>query len=149
MFMKSKKSSIPNIIFFKNEDEFTDSMFRLAFGILFIFIAITKIRAGYTAFAESLANPIEESLLRNDLGFPILYLYGIMLPALELLAGVMLILDKYSHLAYELIAFIYLSFIFGQAYNGNASTIGSEYLPSLLALSFAYAAHMRVRSKRK
>ena len=120
---------------FKNEYSFGATVFRYAFALLFILVAVKKFRMGYGGFAESLVTA--DTLLAKEMPHFILYLYGYLLPAAELIAGVLLAINKHTRYAYALIAVIYLTFIFGQMYNLNTAKIGTEYFPSLIALSLA------------
>lgn len=116
---------------------FAAHILRIAFGLLFVFVAIKKFRMGYGGFAESLvANA--DSLFSNEIPDIFLYIYGWIIPGLEFVVGLMLLLDKGTRTAYKLVAIIYLSFILGQQYDGNTSKVGTEYLPSLVALVVAY-----------
>lgn len=125
-------------------DYFAAKVLRLALGILFIFVGVKKFRMGYGGFAESLVTA--DTLMAKEIPNALLYLYGYILPALEFVVGVALVAGKYVKESYVTIAFIYLSFVFGQMYNGNTSKIGTEYFPSLLVLVMAYYAHHKVSS---
>jgi hypothetical protein len=126
---------------FKNEYAFGAQVLRYAFGLLFVLVAMKKFRMGYGGFASSLTTG--DGLMAQEIPDLLLLIYGYLLPALELLAGVLLLVNMYVQEAYAVIAFIYLSFIFGQMYDGNTVKIGTEYLPSLIALSFAVFFRMR------
>ena len=108
----------------------------MAFGILFVLVAVKKLRMGYFGFAESLVT--SEGLLAQELPHALLYAYGAITPALELLAGVLLLVNKKVKLGYAIVALFYVSFIFGQMYDGNTPKIGTEYIPSLLAVIAGY-----------
>lgn len=119
---------------------FASHIFRIAFGIMFTFVAIKKLRMGYGGFAEALVtNP--DSLLSQEFPSALLYLYGWIIPGLELLVGLMLLFDRGTRTAYKLVALIYLTFIFGQQYDGNTAKVGTEYLPSMVALAVGYYAY--------
>lgn len=118
---------------FKNEYSFGAEVLRYAFGLYFLLVGVKKLRMGYPGFAESLL--AADDLIAGEIPHIILYIYGLVLPAAELLAGVGLLLNKYVKEAYFTIGVIYLTFVFGQMYNGNTGKIGTDYLPSLVALS--------------
>ena len=121
---------------------FASHLFRIAFGILFIFVAVKKLRMGYGGFAESLvANA--DSLFAQELPSFLIYLYGWALPAIEMIVGLMLLFNKKTVLAYKVVALIYLSFILGQQYDGNTAKVGTEYLPSMVALAVGYFAYAK------
>lgn len=119
---------------------FASHVFRIAFGILFILVAVAKLKMGYGGFANFLVNgagPLSE------LPDFFLYAYGWIIPALELIVGLMLIFKTRVALAYKIIAVIYLTFIAGQLYDGNGTIVGNEYLPSLVALTVGYYAYRK------
>ena len=118
---------------FANEWSFGSNVFRLAFGIYFLLVGVKKLRMGYPGFAEALVSG--DDLIAQELPNVVLYIYGLALPAAELLAGGALLVNRYVKEAYFTIAVIYLSFIFGQMYNGNTGKIGTDYMPSLVALT--------------
>lgn len=118
---------------------FGATILRLAFGIMFVLVAVKKFRMGYGGFAESLVSG--GSLFANELPDFLLYAYGYTIPTLELFVGILLLANKYVKTAYQIMAVIYLSFIFGQQYDGNTSKVGNEYLPALLTLVSAYYLH--------
>ena len=120
---------------FKNEYAFGAKLLRYGFAILFILVAVKKLRMGYTGFADSLVNG--DGHLAAEMPVILLQVYGYIIPAAELVAGVMLLVDQYRREAYFAIGIIYLTFIFGQMYDGNTSKIGTEYFPSMVALSLA------------
>lgn len=120
----------------KNEYAFGAAILRYAFAIMFILVAVKKFRMGYTGFADSLVSG--DTLIAQEIPSIILYIYGLLLPAAELIAGILLLINKYVKEAYVLIAWMYLTFVFGQQYNGNTAKVGTEYLPSLVALSVAF-----------
>ena len=101
---------------------FGATLLRIAFGILFVLVAVKKLRMGYGGFAESLVTA--DTLIAQELPAFLLYAYGYIIPALELVVGLMLLANKYTKTAYQIIGIIYLSFIFGQQYNGNTSKVG-------------------------
>ena len=115
---------------------FGATMLRLAFAFLFILVAVKKLRMGYGGFAESLVSG--DTLMAKEIPGIILYIYGYIIPALELLVGILLLVNRYVKTSYMLVALIYISFVFGQMYNGNTSKIGTEYFPSFLVLLAAY-----------
>jgi uncharacterized membrane protein YphA (DoxX/SURF4 family) len=121
---------------FKNEYAFGATVLRLTFGLLFLFVGIKKLRMGYTGFADGLI--AADTNLANDLPAIVLYGYGLLLPVAEILAGLLLLARKHVYFAYTLVAVMYLTFVFGQMYNGNTPKIGTEYIPALLAVSVAY-----------
>ena len=125
---------------------FGATILRLAFAFLFILVAVKKLRMGYGGFAEGLVSNAD-SLLAGELPSGLLYLYGGIIPAAELLAGLALLFNRYTQKAYIAIAFIYLSFVFGQQYDGNTAKVGTEYLPSLVALVLAYWMHWKTENK--
>ena len=115
---------------------FGATILRIAFGILFVFVAVKKFRMGYGGFAESIVN--SDTLFAKELPDFLLYAYGYILPGLELLIGLLLLANRYTKYAYHLAALVYLSFIFGQQYDGNTSKVGNEYLPALLTMTVGY-----------
>ena len=115
---------------------FGATVLRLSFGFLFVLIAIKKFRMGYFGFAEMLVNG--KGSMAKEIPSFILYAYGTLIPAIEILAGLLLLINKKPKIAYSAIALLYLSFIFGQTYDGNVAIIGSEYIPSLLAVIAGY-----------
>jgi len=115
---------------------FGATVLRLAFGILFVLVAIKKFRMGYFGFADMLVNA--DTLMAKEIPSFILYIYGALTPAVELLAGVLLLINKKPKIAYGIAALFYLSFVFGQMYNGDAVKVGTEYIPSLLAVVVGY-----------
>ena len=129
----------------KNEYAFGADVLRLAFGLLFLLVGVKKLRMGYTGFAEALI--AGEGNLANEIPHMVLYAYGLALPALELLAGVLLLAKRYVQEAYGLVALIYLTFVFGQQYDGNTAKVGTEYIPSIMALALAYVLYHRASKK--
>lgn len=121
-----------------NEDPayFVATLFRWAFGLLFILVAVKKFRMGYVEFVDSIVHA--DTILAGEIPSFLLIIYAYLLPIAELVAGILLIVNKQVSRAYQVIALVYLTFIFGQEYNGNTSKVGTEYLPSLVALSIAY-----------
>jgi len=112
---------------------------RYAFAFLFILVAVKKFR-DFGGFVNGMVlNP--ETLMYQELPHFLLYIYAYTIPFLELLAGVLLLVDRYTKVAYTIVAFTYVSFVLGQMYNGNTAKIGTEYLPSLLAVVVAYYMH--------
>ena len=126
---------------YRNEYSFGAKVLRLAFAILFLLVGVKKLRMGYTGFADALI--AGDGHLASEFPGAALYVYGLLLPAAELIAGALLLVNKYVDEAYALIALMYLTFIFGQQYDGNTSKVGTEYLPSLLALSAAVYFHKK------
>lgn len=120
---------------------------RIAFGILFVLVAVKKFRMGYLGFADKLV--AGDGLMAQEIPHFLLYAYGAVTPALELLAGVLLLLNKKVKLAYTIAALFYISFIFGQMYDGNTPKIGTEYIPSLLAVIAGYWFSDYIDSNRK
>lgn len=116
-----------------------DVVLRYSFALLFILVAVKKFRLGIGGYAESLL--ASDALYTQELPSILLQLYGWIIPWAELLVGLMLLVNKGTLTAYKGIALIYLSFVFGQMYNLNTSKIGTEYFPSLIALSLAYYSH--------
>jgi len=96
---------------------------------------------GYGGFAASLVTG--DGLMAQEIPHVLLLAYGYLIPAAELIAGVLLLINRYVKEAYATIALIYLTFIFGQMYDGNTAKIGTEYMPSLVALSLAVFFRMR------
>lgn len=135
---------------FANEYAFAAQVLRYAFAIYFIFVSIKKFRMGIPEFATSLTEgAMGTEILANEIPNFLLYAYGWVLTFAELAAGIMLLLNKKVQEAYTIIALIYLSFIFGQMYSGNTSKIGTDYLPSLVALCLAVFAHIKMGSAKK
>lgn len=128
------KSAFKNL--YKTPYHFGANVLRIAFGVLFILVAVKKLRMGYFGFAEKLVDG--EGLMAQEIPHFLLYLYGALTPALEMLAGVLLLLNKKVKLGYTIAALFYISFIFGQMYDGNTPKIGTEYIPSLLAVIAGY-----------
>lgn len=123
---------------YKNEYAFGAEVLRYAFAIYFILVAVKKLRMGIPEFADSIVGgAMNTELLAGEIPSIALYIYGLLLPVAEMLAGILLLLNKKVREAYVIIALIYLSFIFGQMYSGNTGKIGTDYLPSLMALTFA------------
>ncbi len=116
--------------------KFPAQVFRLAFGILFLFVGIKKFRMGIGEFAESLVTA--DTNMVKEFPHILLMAYGYILPFVQVGAGILLIINKYTFLAFQTLAVIYLTFIFGQMYNENTAKIGTEYLPSMIALIGAY-----------
>lgn len=116
--------------------KFPSQVFRIAFGILFLFVGIKKFRMGIGGFAEGLVTA--DTNMAKEFPEMLLLAYGYILPFVQVAAGILLIINKYTFLAFQTLAVIYLTFIFGQMYNENTSKIGTEYLPSLIALMAAY-----------
>lgn len=127
--------------FYKNEYAFGAKVLRIAFGILFLLVGVKKLRMGYFGFAESLV--AGDGNLAQEIPHILLYVYGAILPAVELIAGVLLLVNKFTREVYVAIAAVYLSFFFGQMYDGNTSKLGTEYFPSLIALSLLVFFEMR------
>ena len=132
---RMKKSSSQGLSLeslYKNEYAFGAFFLRWTFALLFLFVGIKKLRMGYVGFADGLVN--SNSLLVSELPPVTVYLYGLLLPITELLIGMLLIVNRYKREVYTLIGFVYLTFVFGQMYNGNTEKIGVEYIPSIIAL---------------
>jgi len=127
--------------FFNNGYAFGAHLLRYAFALLFILVAVKKLRMGYGGFAASLVTG--DGLMAQEIPHVLLLAYGYLIPAAELIAGVLLLINRYVKEAYATIALIYLTFIFGQMYDGNTAKIGTEYMPSLVALSLAVFFRMR------
>ncbi len=132
-----------------NPKKFGADIFRITFGLLMLLVAVKKFRMGigneygYGAFAQSLI--AGDGKLASEAPNFILLAYGYVLPALELLIGLMLLTKKKVSLAYQMLALVYLSFVFGQQYDGNTSKVGTEYIPSIFALIAGYYLHREVR----
>lgn len=123
---------------FKNEYSFGAEVLRYAFAIYFILVAVKKLRMGIPNFADSIVGgAMNTELLAGEVPSIILYIYGLALPILEMVAGILLLINVRVREAYILVALIYLSFVFGQMYSGNTGKIGTDYLPSLTALTLA------------
>lgn len=120
---------------YKNEYTFGAEVLRYAFGILFLLVGVKKFRMGFTGFADAIISG--DGHLAQEFPSIILYIYGLVLPIAEFAAGLLLLLNKHVKEAYFAVAVMYLTFIFGQQYDGNTSKVGTEYLPALLALSLA------------
>lgn len=123
---------------FKNSYNFGATVLRLAFAIFFILAAVAKFRMGFDGFAESIVNPLIPNLISQEIPDFILYIYGYVLPVAEFIAGVLLLVNKYTREAYITIALIFLSFIFISVYNGNTSIVGREFFPAIIALLIAF-----------
>lgn len=123
---------------FKNEYSFGAEVLRYAFAIYFILVAVKKLRMGIPEFADSIVGgAMGTELLAGEMPAIALYAYGLVLPVVEMIAGILLLINIKVREAYALIALTYLSFIFGQMYSGNTGKIGTDYLPSLTALTLA------------
>jgi uncharacterized membrane protein YphA (DoxX/SURF4 family) len=120
---------------------------RVAFGLLFILVAVKKFRMGYFGFAENLV--AGDGLMAQEIPSFLLYAYGALTPAVELAAGILLLINKHVKVGYTIAALFYLSFIFGQMYDGNTSKVGTEYIPSLLAVVAGYWMSDRIATDRK
>ncbi|MBT4119596.1 MAG: DoxX family membrane protein [Candidatus Peribacter sp.] len=120
---------------YKNEYTFGAEALRIAFGIMFLLVGVKKFRMGLTGFADNLVGG--DGHLAQEIPSIALYIYGLALPIAEFVAGLVLLLNKHVKEAYFAIAVMYLTFIFGQQYDGNTSKVGTEYLPGLLTLSLA------------
>jgi len=125
---------------------FGATVLRIAFGIMFVLVAVKKFRMGYGGFAESLVSG--DTLFAKELPDVLLYAYGYAIPAVEFIAGILLLLNKYTKFAYQVIAVTYLTFILGQQYDGNTSKVGNEYLPGLLTLVTAYYMNHQISLKK-
>ena len=132
--------------YLKDPMKFGAIVLRLAFGILFILAAVQKFRMGYGAFADIIMNG--DNLIAKEIPAFLLTIYGYALPGLEFIVGILLVLNIWSKYAYATISLIYLSFIFGQTYNGNASIVGTEYIPALLTVVVAYYLQDKAVSKK-
>lgn len=133
---------------FRNEYSFPAFFLQYAFAIYFILVGVKKFRGdgAISGFANSLTEgAMGTERLAADIPAAVLMVYGYVLPIAELLAGVFLLVNKNVRLAYVIIGLIYLTFVFGQMYSGNTGKIGTDYLPSLVALSVAV--FMRERDK--
>lgn len=130
---------------FKNEYSFGAKTLRYAFGLLFVLVAVKKFRMGYGGFAEGLVSG--DGHLAKEVPHVILYAYGYALPAAELIAGVFLLINKYVKEGFAMIAIMYLTFIFGQMYDGNTGKVGTDYIPTLTGLSLAVFFHMKGEKK--
>ncbi len=132
---------------FKNPMHFGATVFRLAFGVLFVLVAVKKFRVGIPNFIDGMIlNP--DNLTAQEIPNWILSAYGYIIPWVELAAGIFLLIDRYTKVAYTVVAFTYVSFIFGQMYNGNTGKIGTEYIPSLMATVAAYYMHEKDEARR-
>jgi uncharacterized membrane protein YphA (DoxX/SURF4 family) len=129
--------------FFSDPEKFGAIMLRLGFAFLFIFAGIAKLRMGLPEFAAILTGG--EGNMATEFPAVVLQAYGYVLPIVEMLAGLLLLVGtkKHARFGFGLAALIYLSFIFGQAYDGNFAVVGNEYLPSMLALFFAFHLHKK------
>lgn len=135
-------------MFYKDAYTFPAEVLRYAFAIYFILVAVKKFRMGIPEFATSITEgAMNTELLANEIPHILLYVYGLALPFVEFIAGFLLLINKYVREAYIMIALTYLSFIFGQMYSGNTSKIGTDYLPSLTALSIAVYAREKKGEK--
>ncbi len=133
---------------FRDPNHFGAVVLRLAFALLFILVAVKKFRMGIGEFTNAMVlNP--DTLLAQDVPAWILQVYGYSIAWIELAAGVLLLFDRYTKVAYTVVAFSYISFILGQMYNGNTAKIGTEYMPSLLAVVAAYYMHEKDEPRRK
>jgi|GEM_PF-2310105 uncharacterized membrane protein YphA (DoxX/SURF4 family) len=132
---------------YKNEYTFGAEVLRYAFGILFLLVGIKKFRMGLTGFADSLI--AGDGHLAQELPSILLYIYGLALPIAEFGAGLFLLLNKNVKEAYFAIGVMYLTFIFGQQYDGNTAKIGTEYLPALLTLSLAVFFNIKASKGKK
>lgn len=120
---------------YKNEYTFGAQVLRIAFGMLFLLVGIKKFRMGFTGFADTISSG--DGHLAQEIPSIFLYIYGLALPFAEFGAGLCLLLNKHIKEAYFAIAIIYLTFVFGQQYDGNTAKVGTEYLPALLTLALA------------
>ena len=139
-------------LFYRNEYAFAARIMRWAFGIYFLLVGVKKLRVdgrfspvdGIISFAESLpAGAMNTAILAREIPDVMLLGYGYTLPFAELGAGALLLANRHVNFAYVLVAFLFLSFIFGQMYSGNTAKIGTDYLPSLVALCVAAYAHQK------
>ncbi len=150
--MNSPTNAITSL--YRNEYTFAAKVMQWAFGLYFLLVGVKKFRVdghldpvnGLFAFANSLTEGAmgTQILAREIPGF-LLYGYGLGLPFMELAAGILLLVNRHVRIAFALIAGIYLSFIFGQMYSGNTGKVGTDYLPSLVALCVAVFAWVRSR----
>ncbi len=124
---------------FESPQHFGATILRYAFGIFFVLVAVKKFR-NFDGFLDSMVlNP--ENLITQEIPNFLLYIYGYLIPFVELAAGLSLLFNVFTHFGFTVVAFTYISFVFGQMYNGNTSKIGTEYIPSLLAVIAAYWLH--------
>ena len=132
---------------FKSPMHFGATVLRLTFAFFFILIAVKKFRMGIGPFVNGMIlNP--ETLVAQEIPDFLLVLYGYGLPWAELIAGTLLLFDRYTKIAYAAIAAIYLSFVFGQAYNGAGTVISEQYMASILAVIAGYWMHEQDEPRR-
>ncbi len=124
---------------FKSPMHFGATILRLAFAFLFILVAVKKFR-DFGGFVNGMILD-EATHMAQEIPHFLLYIYGYSIPFIELLAGVLLLINRYTKVAYTIVAFTYISFVGGQMYNGDTAKIGTEYMPSLLAVVAAYYMH--------
>ncbi|MCH6258873.1 DoxX family membrane protein [Puniceicoccaceae bacterium K14] len=138
--------------FFKNEYSFASNILRWSFGIYFLLVGVKKLRVdgelnpieGILGFASSVTQgAMNTEIVAREIPSFLLYPYGLSLPFVELTAGVLLLIGWKIKFGYLLIGFTYISLIFGQMYSGNTGKIGTDYLPSLVALCIAVFAYIR------
>ena len=77
---------------------------RMAFGFLFLTIALQELRHGYGTFAQTLMTG--DYQIVKDMPAALVMTYGYMLPAAELMAGVLLICNQLPKVAYSIAALI-------------------------------------------
>jgi uncharacterized membrane protein YphA (DoxX/SURF4 family) len=133
--------------FFTDPEYFGAVALRLTFGLVFVLAAVAKFRMGFSGFADIVVSG--EGNLASEMPAVILQAYGYALPILELIAGVLLLsgCKKHAKYGFGLAGIIYLTFVFGQAYDANIAVVGTEYLPSLLALYFGF--HLFAKTSKK
>lgn len=138
--------------FYRNEYAFATRIMQWAFGLYFLLVGVKKLRVdghldpinGIIGFAQSLTEgAMNTGILAREMPDFLLLAYGFVLPFAELGAGILLLANRYVRIGYVLIAGIYLTLIFGQMYSGNTGKIGTDYLPSLVALCVAVYAHQK------
>ena len=148
-----------NKYFSINEYTFAARIMQFSFGLYFLLAGVKKLRVegtidpinGIHAFAKSLTEgAMGTEILAREIPDFMLLAYVYTLPAFELAAGILLLINRYVRLAFLIVGMIYLSLIFGQMYSGNTGKIGTNYLPSLVALCvavYAYRKHLVMQTK--
>jgi len=118
--------------FFSDPLFFGSWMIRLAFAVLFIVAAVNKFKFGYAGFVSNIIEADGE--VTKYIPDFLLYFYAYSLPVVELAAGIFLLVDRTTKVGYYLLSYVYLTFIFGRAFDGNIPVVGQEYLPAILLI---------------
>lgn len=112
------------------------ALLRIAVGFVFLFYGIEKLRSGILPFAQGL----EKDFSKTWLPSPTVFLFGLVLPFLEVIIGSLLILGLFTLLAATFGTLLLTVLTTGLIISGNSAGVAHNLIYSIIFFLLLYYA---------